>query len=65
MMNKEDIKETETHKRLLRVGFTLAQIERLSKLRGEHIEKEQQKASEVQRRLEFMRWLVTTGRLTA
>ena len=64
-MNKEDIKETETHKRLLRVGFTLAQIERLSKLRGEHIEKEQQRLLVEQRRLDFLRWLVATGRLTA
>lgn len=48
--------------RLLELGFTLSQIERLCQLRRVNPEREQTLAE--QRRLEFARWLVATGRLT-
>ncbi len=60
-MNREEIKED--YKSLLKVGFTLAQIERLSKFRSDYIVRKQQKFSAELHRLEFLRWLVSTGRL--
>ena len=54
----------ESTESLLEVGFTPIQIERLSEFRRGYIEKEQQQMSVEQRRLEFVRWLVVTGRLT-
>ncbi len=60
-MNREEIKED--CKSLLEVGFTLAQIERLSTFRRDYLVKEQQKFSVELHRLEFLRWLVSTGRL--
>lgn len=54
----------ESHEALLEVGFTPTQIEYLSKFRQDYAEKEKQMAEAEQRRLEFMRWLVASGRLT-
>jgi hypothetical protein len=50
---------------LYELGFTVAQIERLSQFRKDYIEREQQEIEAELRRLEFLRWLVVTGRLTA
>ena len=55
----------ENRQSLLEAGFTQTQIEQLAKLRRDHAEREKQQISAEQRRLEFVRWLVTTGRLTA
>lgn len=49
-----------SYESLAALGFIPNQIERLQRLRAIHDEKEQ----EEQRRLEFVRWLVDTGRLT-
>lgn len=54
----------EGHEGLLEVGFTPMQIEHLSKFREDYVEKEKQLADAELRRLEFMRWLVASGRLT-
>ncbi len=54
----------ESHEALLEVGFTPMQIQHLSKFRQDYIEKEKQLAEVEQRRLEFIRWLVVSGRLT-
>lgn len=61
-MNIEGIKEG--HEDLFKVGFTSAQIELLSQFRRGYLEKVQQQGLVELRRLEFMRWLVATGRLT-
>ena len=46
-------------------GFMAAEIERLCRLRRDYSEQEQDRvASADLRRLMFVRWLVTTGRLT-
>jgi hypothetical protein len=58
-MNKEDNRNC-----LLTAGFTENQVEFLSKFRRKYVEKEQLRIVEEQRRLEFIRWLVTNGRLT-
>jgi len=55
---------SESRESLLEVGFTPEQIEQLSKFRQVYTEKERQQISAEQRRLEFVRWLVSTGRLT-
>ncbi|HEU5376845.1 MAG TPA: hypothetical protein VFV38_15525 [Ktedonobacteraceae bacterium] len=49
---------------LCELGFTLSQIEQLNRLRSVYIEREQKQILAEQRRLEFARWLVSTGRLT-
>lgn len=54
----------ETLGSLLDLGFTLSQIERLTYLRNVYAEREQKQLLMEQRRLEFARWLVSTGRLT-
>lgn len=46
------------------LGFTQSQIEKLNHLRHVYIEREQKQSREEQRRLEFARWLVSTGRMT-
>ena len=61
-MNRKEIKEG--RRCLLETGFTEAQVEHLSKFRHDYLEKEQRRSSAELRRLEFLRWLVTTGRLT-
>ncbi len=45
-------------------GFTASEIERLCRLRREYSEQERDRVSADLRRLAFVRWLVTTGRLT-
>jgi len=45
-------------------GFAEDEMKMLSKLRRSYTEQEQRLAQESHRRLEFVRWLVTTGKLT-
>lgn len=45
-------------------GFTEAEIERLNSLRNAYESKEKSCVQDNQRRLEFVRWLVITGKLT-
>ncbi|HEU5228953.1 MAG TPA: hypothetical protein VFU49_14140 [Ktedonobacteraceae bacterium] len=62
MMNSEEIEKR--HECLLDAGLTQTQIERLSQFRSTYLEREKQQISAQVRRLEFLRWLVVTGRLT-
>ena len=45
-------------------GFAETEMNRLSRLRRDHNEHLRQQALESHRRMEFVRWLVTTGKLT-
>ncbi len=45
-------------------GFAEGEMKRLSQLRRDHHEKEKLLALEELRRMEFVRWLVHTGKLT-
>ncbi|HZO71155.1 MAG TPA: hypothetical protein VFB60_03070 [Ktedonobacteraceae bacterium] len=45
-------------------GFAENEMKMLSNLRRNYNEQEQRLAQESHRRLEFVRWLVTTGKLT-
>lgn len=45
-------------------GFTQEEIGRLHQLRRAYWERQAQKATATRRRLEFVRWLVATGRMT-
>ncbi len=55
----------EEHKKLHKAGFTEAEVNRLTRFREEHsVEEEFQVCTADYRRLEFVRWLVTTGKLT-
>jgi hypothetical protein len=54
----------EAYDMLYKVGFTASEIERLERLRREYADKKSGQLSADERRLEFIRWLVTTGRLT-
>lgn len=49
---------------LLQVGFTAEEIDHLRELRRYYSEEEMNQMSIQQRRLEFVRWLVITGKLT-
>jgi len=49
---------------LRRAGFSPAEMDRLVKLRRAHAGNELDQAPADLRRLEFVRWLVATGRLT-
>jgi hypothetical protein len=49
---------------LRRIGFSQAEIDRLTELRKAFHEQQAWQALIIQRRLEFMRWLVLNGRLT-
>lgn len=49
---------------LRKAGFTAPEIERLCRLRRDYVESEMDQAPVDQRRLEFVRWLVVTGKLT-
>jgi hypothetical protein len=49
---------------LRQAGFTPSEIEGLRRLRQDYTENEGVQALAERRRLEFARWLVTTGRLT-
>lgn len=62
VMNSEEIEKR--HECLVDAGFTQAQIELLSQFRSNYLEREKQQVSAQVRRLEFLRWLVATGRLT-
>jgi len=61
-MNSEEIEKR--HECLVDAGFTQTQIEQLSQFRSNYLEREKQQVSAQVRRLEFLRWLVATGRLT-
>jgi hypothetical protein len=61
-MNQMDYKDALDM--LRRAGFTAKEIDRLSKLRRDRVENMVERAPADQRRLEFIRWLVATGRLT-
>jgi uncharacterized protein YnzC (UPF0291/DUF896 family) len=54
----------ETYEMLYQAGFTASEIDRLEKLRRAYAENKRNHMSENNRRLEFVRWLVTTGKLT-
>ena len=54
----------ETYDMLNQAGFTASEIDRLEKLRQAYAENKYDHISETYRRLEFVRWLVTTGKLT-
>jgi hypothetical protein len=54
----------ETYDMLNQAGFTASEIDRLEELRREYAENKYDHVSETYRRLEFVRWLVTTGKLT-
>ncbi|HEY5002525.1 MAG: hypothetical protein H0V70_19445 [Ktedonobacteraceae bacterium] len=45
-------------------GFAEHEMKQLSKLRKDYSEKEKQLAAADHRRLEFVRWLVNTGKLS-
>ena len=54
----------EDREMLRKVGFAEAEMNRLIRLRRDHHEKERLLALAEHRRLEFVRWLVTVGKLT-
>ncbi len=60
----EDQQSSGGREKILMPEFTQAEIEQLVCLRRSHIEKERKQMLEEQRRLEFARWLVLTGRMT-
>ena len=61
-MNQMNYKEAlET---LRRAGFTAAEVDRLGRLRRDYAENEMDRAPANLLRLEFIRWLVMTGKLT-
>ena len=49
---------------LRRAGFTASEIDRLCRLRRNYTESELDQAPVDHRRLEFVRWLEVTGKLT-
>lgn len=49
---------------LCRAGFSASEIDRLCRFRRKFAESEMDRAPVDRRRLEFVRWLVATGRLT-
>lgn len=53
-----------SYQRLVKLGFLPQQIERLRQLRYAHANRKQVQMIEEQRRLEFARWLVKTGRMS-
>jgi hypothetical protein len=54
----------ETSDMLYQTEFTASEIERLEILKRAYAENKQNHMSETYRRLEFVRWLVKTGKLT-
>lgn len=54
----------ETYDMLYKAGFTASEIDRLERLRRDYVKNKRSHMSETYRRLEFVRWLVTTGKLT-
>jgi hypothetical protein len=64
-MNQINQIDQQDHCDLLRTaGFTEAEIEHLERLRRAYRENRSWLTSAEERRLAFVRWLVTTGRLT-
>ena len=49
---------------LRRGGFAEGEVHKLTMLRREHTEKERLEALAEHRRLEFVRWLVSIGKIT-
>ncbi len=58
------MESNEAREMLCNVEFTDSEIEQLSRLRRDYIEKERLRTRAELRRLEFVRWLVSTGKLT-
>ncbi len=58
-MDRKDDREI-----LRKSGFADGEVQRLSKLRQDYTEREKLQEAVDQRRLEFIRWLVTNGRLS-
>lgn len=58
------MKSDKSHELLLEHGFMPEQIRSLHRLRSMYVERELMQMTKEQRRLEFARWLVSTGRLT-
>jgi len=50
--------------KLLRAGWTLSEINRLCRFRDKYVQTHMDQADFDIRHLEFIRWLVLTGRLT-
>ncbi len=61
MDHKEDVNTNEI---LRKGGFGEIEAQRLQQLRQEHDEQARQLAQASHRRLEFVRWLVSTGKLS-
>ncbi len=61
-MNQMNFKEA--LEMLRRAGCSASEIDRLCRLRKERAENEMDQAPVNLRRLEFVRWLVATGKLT-
>lgn len=58
-MDRKDDREI-----LRKGGFAEGEMQRLSKLRQDYTEREKRQAAADHRRLEFIRWLVTNGKLS-
>jgi hypothetical protein len=58
-MDRKDDREI-----LRKGGFAEGEMQRLSKLRQDYTEREKRQAVADHRRLEFVRWLVTNGKLS-
>jgi hypothetical protein len=54
----------EDHEILRKGGFAEGEMSRLSELRKEHAERERRELIAEHRRFEFIRWLVSIGKLT-
>lgn len=54
----------EDREMLRKVGFAEIEMNRLAQLRSDHNEREKSEAIANNRRLEFVRWLVSKGKLT-
>jgi hypothetical protein len=62
---EDSMEYKEANEILSQIGFTASEIEGLQRLRSEYTEKKMSHMSpEDHRRLEFVRWLVATGKLT-
>jgi uncharacterized protein (UPF0335 family) len=60
---EDTMDDKETVDMLSKEGFTEAEIERLERLQREYAEHLSQDTSIIYRRLEFVRWLIATGKL--
>jgi hypothetical protein len=58
-MDRKDDREI-----LRKGGFVDGEVQRLNKLRQDYTEREKLQETADQRRMEFIRWLVTNGRLS-